>query len=195
MVTPNPAIAPTNTELEPEDDYDYDASPLPPDRYDEVPEGMEEVDGVLIEKTGMTLNHAAVQGKVLFAWLTHCLTNRLGGEVYPEAPCRTDRQKRRPDVAYMTPELLAQYGRPAILPQSFPLVAEVASPDDKAELLFHKAREYLRSGSQEVWLLFPENQLVMIATQSSWQIFPDSATVSTQIVLPGFSIAIAELFA
>ncbi len=189
VTTPNLVIE------EQDEDYDYDASPIPPERYDVVPEGMEEVDGVLVEKIGMTIPHAAVQSNVLFAWRDYIRSTAQGGEVYPEAPCQTDRQKRRPDAAYMSPELLTQYGRPAILPQSYPLIAEVASPDDKAEMLFHKAREYLRSGCEEVWLLYPENQLVMIATAESWQIFTEPDTIATQKVLPGFAIAVAELFA
>jgi Uma2 family endonuclease len=78
--------------------------------------------------------------------------------------------------------------------QTFPLIAEVASPDDCAKDLFSKAREYLRSGCQEVWLLFPENQLVMIATGDRWQVFTQTETVATQIALSGFSISVAELF-
>ncbi|NJP09448.1 MAG: Uma2 family endonuclease [Leptolyngbyaceae cyanobacterium RU_5_1] len=185
----------TTPSLVVEDEQDYDASGLPPDRYDEVPEGMEEVDGELIEKTGMTIAHAATQGKLIYAWTNHVISTGQGGEVYAEAPCRTDRQKRRPDVAYMSAELLAQYGRPAILPHSYPLIGEVASADDKAEALFDKAREYLRSGCLEVWLLFPENQLVMIVTQNQWQVFTEADTVSTQTVLQGFQMAVAELFA
>ncbi|MDX2230977.1 MAG: Uma2 family endonuclease [Leptolyngbyaceae cyanobacterium bins.349] len=192
MVTsPNPAIA----IKEKDDNYDYDASGLPPECYDVVPEGMEEVDGVLVEKTGMTIPHAAVQSNVLFAWRDYIKSTAQGGGIYPEAPCQTDRQKRRPDVAYMSPELLAQYGRPAILPQSYPLIAEVASPDDEAEMLFHKAREYLRSGCEEVWLLYPENQLVIVATAESWQIFTEPDAIATQKVLPGFTLSVAELFA
>lgn len=177
------------------DEEDFDASPIPPERYDEVPEGMEEVDGELIEKTGMTLSHAATQGNLILAWGNYIASTGLGGKVYPEAPCRTDKQRRRPDVAYLTPELLEQYGQPNIFPHSYPLIGEVASPDDCAEMLFHKTREYLRSGCQEVWLLFPENRLVMIITAASWLVFDEAKTVNTQTVLPGFNISVAELFA
>jgi Uma2 family endonuclease len=38
--------------------------------------------------------------------------------------------------------------------QSFPLIAEVASPEDSSEELFTKAQEYLESGCLEVWLLW-----------------------------------------
>ncbi len=193
-ISPNPVDDPINENRD-DEDYDYDASGLPLDCYDEVPEGMEEVDGVLIEKTGMTLNHASTQLNLAGEWRTYARVSGQGGKAYTEAPCRTDQQKRRPDVSYLTAELVEQYGSPAILSHSYPLIGEVASPDDKAEMLFSKAREYLRSQCQEVWLLFPENQLVMIATQECWQVFTEADQISTQIILPGFTISVAELFA
>jgi len=177
------------------EEEDFDASALPLDRYDEVPEGMEEVDGELVEKTDVTINHAAAQGNLVYAWRNYIISSGQGGKAYPEAPCRTDMQKRRPDVAYLTAALLQQYGQPNIFPQSYPLIAEVASPDDKAEALFSKAREYLASGCQEVWLLFPENAIVIIITSEKSLIFTEAETVSTQTVLQGFSIPVVELFA
>jgi hypothetical protein len=61
--------------------------------------------------------------------------------------------------------------------------------------LFAKAREYLQSGCQEVWLLFPESQLVLINTQQRWLVFNPGDVVSTQTVLQGFSVAVKELLA
>lgn len=187
-------ITSTATPLD-EDEKDYDDAHLPPEYYDEVPEGMEEVDGELIEKTGITLSHAAAQGNLIYAWRQHLVTTGQGGKVYPEAPCRTDQQRRRPDVAYLTAELLEQYGQPNIFPHSYPLIGEVASPDDSAEMLFSKVWEYLRSGCQEVWLLFPENRLVMIVTSEQWLVLNESETASTQTILPGFRIPVTDLFA
>jgi hypothetical protein len=42
-----------------EDDYDYDANVLAPDVFDEIPEGMEFVDGLLVEKPEVTILHSA----------------------------------------------------------------------------------------------------------------------------------------
>jgi Uma2 family endonuclease len=53
-----------------------------------------------------------------------------------------------PDVSYITPELWAQVGKFSVLPQSFPLLAEIVSPSDFADDVFAKAQEYLESG---VW--------------------------------------------
>lgn len=91
--------------------------------------------------------------------------------------------------------MLQEIGEFTILPQSFPLIAEVASPDDSAEELFAKVKEYLTSGCQEVWLLFPENQVVLIITQQKWLVFTAGEQASTQNLLEGFSVTVNELFA
>lgn len=157
------------------------------------PDRMEWVDGQLVEKTGMTFKHGLAQAKLTSYWRSYVLSSGQGGEVCVETLCRTVKQARRPDVAYITAELLEQFGEFTALPQSFPLIAEVASPDDSAEELFAKSKEYLESGCQEVWLLFPASQLVMINSQQRWSVFNPGDMVSTQTVLQGFSVAVDEL--
>jgi Uma2 family endonuclease len=152
------------------------------------------VDGKLIEKTGMTYKHGLAQGKLIRQWGNYIISNALGGEICVETLCRTTKQARRPDLAYITPQLLEQFGNNfTVLPQSFPLIAEVASPDDSAEDLFAKSQEYLESGCQEVWLLFPETRIILINTQNRWLLFNSDETVTTQNVLTGFSVAVSEL--
>lgn len=159
------------------------------------PEHTEWVDGILVEKNGMTLKHSKIQARIATLWQNHKDTNRLGGEVYTEVPCRTNKQGRSPDVAYLTPDLVAQYGDAKALPQSFPLIAEVISPTDLAEEVIAKAQEYLESGAEEVWLVYPEVKWVIVVTQHTQQIFVAGQSVPTQKVLPGFQIAVDELLA
>jgi Uma2 family endonuclease len=160
-----------------------------------LPEHMEWVDGQLIEKNGMTLQHSEIQGNLYFYWRSYKTSSGQGGKVYTDVPCRTNKQGRRPDVAYLTPELVAQFGKADILPQSFPLIAEIVSPTDIAVDLFLKAQEYLQSGCEEVWLVFPESRLVLVMTQSQILGFTAGEVVSTQRVLLGFSVAVDELLA
>lgn len=159
------------------------------------PEEMEWVDGKLVEKNGMTLKHSRVQSRLVRYWGNYKDSSGQGGETYTELPCRTNQQGRRPDVAYLTPELVAQFGELPTLPQSPPLIAEIVSPTDIAEELFLKAQEYLNSGCLEVWLVFPESCWVLIMTQNQKLAFNSGATVSTQLVLAGFSVAVDELLA
>jgi len=75
------------------------------------------------------------------------------------------------------------------------LSAEIVSPTDFAEDVIAKAQEYLHSGGEEVWLVFPENRWIIVNTQKQRFIFTSGEIVSTQIILPGFSIAVDDLLA
>ena len=81
------------------------------------------------------------------------------------------------------------------MPQSPPLIGEIASPTDLAEDLFALAQEYLESGCEEVWLVFPESRQVLVLTQSQTLGFKASDVVSTQLVFKGFSVAVDDLLA
>lgn len=155
---------------------------------------MEWVDGNLVEKTGMTFKHGLAQSKLSTSWRNYKNSSGQGGEVITEVLCRTAKQGRRPDVAYITPEFLPP-GNFTAFSQSFPLIAEIASPEDSGEELFAKAQEYLESGCLEVWLLFPEARLVFVNAGKNWLLFNADEVVNTQTVLAGFSVAVSEILA
>lgn len=157
------------------------------------PDHMEWVDGQLVEKNDMTLKTSRIQARLGQLWGNFKEIHHLGGEIYTEPPCRTSKQIRRPDLAYLTPELLAQFGEPSVLPQVFPLIAEIISPTDCAEDVFSKANEYLESGCQEVWLVLPESRWVAVLTQQGRLLFTNNDQINTQILLPGFSLTVPEL--
>ena len=154
---------------------------------------MEWVDGQIAQKNGMTVKHSRIQSRLDFSWRNYKISSGQGGEVYTEVPCRTNRRVRRPDVAYLTAELVAEYGDVPTFPQSPLLIAEIVSPTDIAEDVFLKAQEYLDSGCLEVWIVFPESRWIMIMTQSQKLTFNLGSTISTQLVLAGFSLAVDEL--
>jgi Uma2 family endonuclease len=172
------------------------------------PDGMEWVDGKLIEKhpltgdevgligtSNVTAKTRRIQSKLDYYWRNFMISSGRGGEVYVEISCRTAARARTPDVAYITPELLAEYGEFSVLPASFPLLAEVVSPNDIAEDLLAKAKEYLEAGSLEVWLLFPQSSWVLVISQNNTVLFKSGEVAKTQIVLPGFNVAVDELMA
>ncbi len=158
------------------------------------PEGKEWIDGNIVEKTGMTIKHSKIQANLAYYWKRYLLESGQGGEVYVELPCATLRQGRRPDVCYLTPELVEKFGNNATLPQSPPLIAEIASPTDAAEDLFAKVDEYLASGCLEVWLIFPESSRLLILTETQTLAFSSPDEVGTQKVLLGFCWLLSELF-
>lgn len=160
------------------------------------PDKTEWLDGKLIEKNGMTAKHSRTQARLAAYWINYKTFNNQGGEVYTEISCRTVGRGRCPDVAYLTPELIAQFGENfTVLPQSFPLIAEIVSPTDEAEEVFTKANEYLASGCREVWLILPESKWILVIAKEQRKLFTAAEVASTQAVLQGFSVAVDELLA
>lgn len=153
------------------------------------------IDGKVIEKKDMNAKTGRIQARLAYYWRDYFLTHQQGGEVYTETPCRTIGQVRCPDVAYLTPDLVAQYGDFKVLPRSFSLIAEIISPTDEAEEVFTKVREYLASECEEVWLVFPESQYVLVITAQQQMLKTPTESVMTQNVLPGFRVAVSDLIA
>ncbi len=158
-------------------------------------EHTEWVDGQLIEKKEMTTKTGRIQAKLSRFWGNYKESSGQAGEVYVETSCRTVGRVRCADVAYLTSELVAQIGDVKILPHSFSLVAEIISPRDEVEEVFTKVREYLESGFQEVWLVFPESLWVMVITTEHQKLYGMNDVAATQKVLVGFRVAVGELIA
>ena len=163
------------------------------DWMENPPEDREWIDGQLLEKNGITLKHSRVQANLGFYWNSYQDSTGVRGTVYINVPCRTEKQGRRVDVAYLPPDLAAQYEDAKVLPQSFPLSAEIVSPTDLAEDVIAKAAEYLDSGGEEVWLVFPESRWIIVVTKESRHVFISGENATTQKVLTGFSVAVDEL--
>ncbi len=159
----------------------------------EPPDGTEWVDGCLIEKSVMNSTTGRTVARLSRLWGDYKDSSGQGGEVYVETPCYTGRQGRRPDLAYLPPDLVVQYGNFTTLPQSFTLIAEVVSPTDEAEVIFNKVNEYLQSGCLEVWLVLPVSNWVAVFTSGQKCLFTIGDVASTQLVLPGFSVSVDEL--
>lgn len=172
------------------------ASPISLEAFLENPiDHTEWIDGQLHEKNGMTAKTARIQARLARFWGNHAENSKIGGEVYVEGGCRTVNRVRCPDVAYLSSELATQHGDFKVLPHSFLLVAEIISPTDEAEEVFIKVREYLASQCQEVWLVFPESQYVLVITSENQVLKTLGETVSTQKVLQGFSVSVDNLLA
>ena len=146
-----------------------------------------------VEPKLVTLKQRRIQGNLYFYWRNFNDSHQQGGQVYTNVPCVVQGQEHYPAVAYLTPQLLKRYGEPDIFPQSFPLIAEIVSLTDLAEEVIAKARMYLHSGSEEVWLIFPENRWVIVITSSQQLVFTSGEIIYTQRVLQGFTTTVDEL--
>lgn len=171
------------------------------EEYSQHPqEGTEWVDGHILEKSYMTIKHGTVQLNLSYLLRSYQQQNNLRGRFVLETVCRTMGRGRRPDIGYMSAEQVAKYANATVVGECFDWIGEIVSPDDSAEDLFTKSREYLDAGCREVWLVFPENKMIIInyrnqQGQLGWQIYYDQLVITSLIAFPELQISADELFA
>lgn len=105
---------------------------------------------------------------------------------------------RRPDVAFVSYERWAK-NRPLPFTDAWDVIpnlaVEVVSPTDKADEIEQRIAEYFRAGVQLVWVVYP--------TWSKIHVYQSPTQISVRTradfldggaVVPGFKLALAELF-
>jgi len=76
------------------------------------------------------------------------------------------------------------------------LAIEVVSPGDSAEDLELKITQYLEAGALEVWVVVSENGHVRVfGADWTGRILDATQKLEGGVVLPGFSVAVSDLFA
>ncbi len=103
---------------------------------------------------------------------------------------------RGADVAFFSYARVPKGGEPKGFADVAPdLVAEVIGKGQGWDTLVTKAGEYLRMGVQRVWVLDPEGDTLHIfRPDQSPQQLSDADIIRDEMVLPGFSCRVAELF-
>lgn len=151
------------------------------------------VNGTLVEKP-VGLTESFVATLFIQAFWSFVRTNNLGMVVGPDAEFRMGQGNvRLPDVSSTRRDRL-----PNPLPQIGgwcpDLCVEVLSPGNTRAEMAIKRREYFSSGCQLVWEIDPRTRTAVAYTSA------DDAgsavdTLDGGAVLPGFTLALAELFA
>jgi len=159
------------------------------------------VEGVIVEMAGGTGGmHGEVGSNVGgFVWI-HARENRLGRVTNAETcyvlyknPHGKD-IVRCPDVGFISLERAPQPLGAGYVPFAPDLAIEIISPSNQADEIQNKVLDYLRYGTRLVWVVYPESQTVNVYTPSSSQILTTEDTLNGGEVLPGFSLAVKEIF-
>jgi Uma2 family endonuclease len=100
------------------------------------------------------------------------------------------------DVAYFSPQSVAQVPRNCVYMNSPPVLAvEILSPSDVHENVVEKIREYLACGVAVVWIVDPDLQHI---TAYRSQRTPQQFTMDDELVgdpeLPGLRFSVADVF-
>ena len=100
------------------------------------------------------------------------------------------------DVAYISPEVLAQQTDEITLIDGVPLLAvEILSPSDTVDEIHEKINSYLSSGVKLVWIINPYARTATIYQPNARpSLVNEGQELRGDAVLPGFHVPLAELF-
>jgi Uma2 family endonuclease len=156
-------------------------------------EDYELVEGELVQLPSGTPRHSIIRDHIGYQLISYFRKNPIGRSL-TENDCRlTDDTVRKPDVAIFLGERLQQIDLDKIPAPFAPDIAvEVLSPSESAMDLRRKVRDFLRTGSQEVWLLDHSNAEVLVHTNAGIRVLQGSDILETPL-LPGFSAAVVDL--
>jgi len=157
------------------------------------------VEGALVEVPGAGGVHAELVMNLLLL-LHPFVSGRDLGRVYADGLSyiikRGPDLVRVPGVSFVSQGRIPAGGVPAGFWLGAPdLAVEVVSPNDLAEDVHGKVREYLAAGTRLVWVLWPKYQAVSVHAPGAptRELGPDDELDGGD-VLPGFRVRVAALF-
>lgn len=160
-------------------------------------------DGELIEMTPAGDTHGILAAWLLYLIMSYVVPRDLGevtaaetGFVLYTNPQTGRDTVRAPDVGFIAKARLTprtdKYFR---LAPDF--VIEVVSPNDAANQIRRKVRQYLRAGTKLIWVVYPDEDdrsVDVFRPDQTLETFKVGDTLDGGDVLPGFSLSVSEMF-
>ena len=102
---------------------------------------------------------------------------------------------RAPDVFFVTNEHLEGQNFDSYIVGAPLLAVEVKSKSETLDSLLDKAAEYLQAGSQQVWIVQPGRQRVLVLSQDESEVsYRVGESIPGGEALPGLDLPVAEVF-
>jgi Uma2 family endonuclease len=143
--------------------------------------------------------HSFVEGNFTFELGKFARETKLGRVMPGEVGIYTERNPdsvRAADVAFISHDRLKQAKPQGYLDVAPELVVEVLSPDDSWSEVNEKLEEYFAIRVAMVWVADPRRQVVYVYRAiNEFKKLTKTDILSGEEILPGFSVAVAELFA
>ncbi|WP_225906924.1 MULTISPECIES: Uma2 family endonuclease [Thermoleptolyngbya] len=156
------------------------------------------VNGELIDMGNSGMEHGEIGSFLGGSLSLYVRTHKLGRVCDSStAFAMKNGNRRSPDVSFVAKDRLQGLRR---LPKGFfqgapDLAVEVLSPSNTVEEIHEKIVEYFENETRLVWVIHPDEQYVLVYHSPS----PDRLlrlqdSLEGESVVPGFSLAVAELF-
>lgn len=156
------------------------------------------LDGELVEMTSPILIHQAIGLTLAFLLKSFAKDKNLGHVmVAPMDVILSNENKPQPDVIFVSKSrfnILKKRGRVRGTPD---LLVEISSPSTGGTDRVRKRRTYEEAGVLEYWLIDAESETAQVLKLENGQyveVAQAAGRLASAVVLPGFSVALAELF-
>jgi Uma2 family endonuclease len=158
------------------------------------------IDGELVEMSPSAEESSNISATITILIGQFVRAHRLGRMYTAEGGfvLFSDRETvRAPDVAFVRADRVPQGKARKHFARLAPdLVVEVLSPSDRAGEVLSKIEMYREAGVRLIWVVDPEPKTVTVLTENQpVTVFKSDGVLDGGTVLPGFSVAVAEIFA
>jgi Uma2 family endonuclease len=168
--------------------------PVPDDTFYEV------IDGHIVELPPMGVYESEIAFLIADA-LNQVVKAQNLGKVVVELLFRLDRVgklKRRPDLGFVSAKkwpIDKRVPKGEAWDMVPDLAVEVVSESNTANEIALKLVDYFRTGSSQVWVVYPETRQIYVYTSlTSVKILSDSDALEGGDFIPGFRLSLRELF-
>lgn len=152
-------------------------------------------EGELLMEPSPALRHNLIRQRIAVKLIEFAKSKHLG-VVAEEMDFRLAKDVvRNPDVAFIANEHLRNIDIDRSPVEGAPALAvEVISPGNSAEDIAKKTQQYLRGGSQTVWIVYPKLRLVEVHSASGVKQIREPAALEEPALLPGFALSLRYIF-
>ena len=144
-------------------------------------------------------NHGLIAGEIFGQLYAHVTAHNLGRVFAAETGFILQREPttvRAPDAAFIARERIGD-SRPerGFWPVAPDLAVEVMSPNDTAEDIESKIREYFAAGTRLIWVIYPQSRTIHVyPSPQRARILSAHDTLDGGELLPSFSCAVETIF-
>ena len=161
---------------------------------------LELIEGVIYEMPPAGLEHGTDAGNFFgFIW-TYVRQHDLGLVTAAETGyiVHTDANGKNtilaPDVGFIAKARMTAEPSKKYAPLAPDLAVEMVSPNDTAAEIHAKVNQYLQYGTRAVWVAYPQTRTVVVHTRAGAQTLSEADTLDGGDILPGFALAVREIF-
>ena len=167
---------------------------------------VEIIDGEVVEMSPVGMLHHFIAGNIYDLLKPFVIRNALGYVFMDGLICLLDKEPggglrgaQVPDVCFIRKgHILKDFDISRPFPGSPDLAVEVMSPDDTGEEVLKKVRKYLEKGTEQVWVVYPQQEEVHQYLASSPDVLPiyraKDAVLEAETLFPGLKLTVGDFF-